>query len=239
MTFIPVSAYSGANLKDPVSKAQCDWFDGVPLLTFLDNLDLGDRKIGAPLKMPVSEKYGDMGTVVVGKLESGKILKGESLLLMPNRTSVEAVALYNETDDEIPAAISGDNVRIKLKGAELEEVQPGFVLSDPRDPVHVVTKFEAQLAILEHRNIMCAGYSAVMHAHTMREEVSLQELLHYYDKKTGKKSRRGPQFAKKGMKIIALVEAASPICIERFKDYPHLGRFTLRDEGKTIAVRTH
>lgn len=234
--FIPVSAYSGANLKEVVKKEECDWYDGVPLLTYLDNLDLGDRKISSPLKMPVSEKYSDMGTFVVGKLESGKILKGESLLLMPNRSQVEVVTILNETDDEVPAAVSGDNVRVKLKGVEPEDVHPGYVLSDPKDPVHVVTKFEAQLAILEHRNIMCAGYSAVMHAHTMREEVSLQELLHYYDKKTGRKSRRGPQFAKKGMKIIALIEAASPICIERFKDYPHLGRFTLRDEGKTIAI---
>ena len=118
----------------------------------------------------------------------------------------------------------------------MEEVQSGFVLTDPREPVNVVTRFEAQLAILEHRNIICAGYSAVMHVHTLSEEVTLQALLHYYDKKTGKKSRKGPQFAKKGMKVIALIQTTAPICLERFKDYPQLGRFTLRDEGKTIAI---
>ncbi len=88
--------------------------------------------------------------------------------------------------------------------------------------MHVATHFEAQLAILEHRNIICAGYSAVVHCHTVSQEANLAALLHYYDKKTGKKSRRGPQFAKKGMKIIALVELAGPICVERFKDYPQL-----------------
>mgnify|MGYP002715202778 CR=1 FL=1 len=61
-------------------------------------------------------------------------------------------------------------------------------------------------------------------------------LLHYYDKKTGRKSRRGPQFAKKGMKIIALIETTAPVCLERFRDYAQLGRFTLRDEGKTVAI---
>lgn len=236
VTYIPVSAFAGQNLKERVPKSVCDWYDGPALLEYLDNLELGDRKISAPLKMPISEKYNDMGTVVVGKLEAGKIKKGDTLLLMPNKVSVEAVAIFNEQEEEVSAAISGDNVRIKLKGVDHEEVSVGHVLSDPNNPVHVATYFEAQLAILEHRNIICAGYSAVVHCHTVSQEANLAALLHYYDKKTGKKSRRGPQFAKKGMKIIALVELAGPICVERFKDYPQLGRFTLRDEGRTVAI---
>ncbi|EST08201.1 Translation elongation factor EFTu/EF1A, C-terminal [Kalmanozyma brasiliensis GHG001] len=236
LTYIPVSAYAGQNLKERVPKSVCDWYDGPALLEYLDNLELGDRKISAPLKMPISEKYNDMGTVVVGKLEAGKIKKGDSLLLMPNKVTVEAVAIFNEQEEEVPAAISGDNVRVKLKGVDHEEVTVGHVLTDPTNPVHVATHFEAQLAILEHRNIICAGYSAVVHCHTVSQEANLAALLHYYDKKTGKKSRRGPQFAKKGMKIIALVELAGPICVERFKDYPQLGRFTLRDEGRTVAI---
>ncbi|SNX86816.1 probable SUP35 - eukaryotic peptide chain release factor GTP-binding subunit [Melanopsichium pennsylvanicum] len=236
ITYIPVSAYAGHNLKEKVSKDVCDWYNGPSLLEYLDNLELGDRKISAPLKMPISEKYNDMGTVVVGKLEAGKIKKGDTLLLMPNKVSVEAVSIFNEQEEEVPAAISGDNVRVKLKGVDHEEVTVGHVLTDPANPVHVATHFEAQLAILEHRNIICAGYSAVVHCHTVSQEANLAALLHYYDKKTGKKSRRGPQFAKKGMKIIALVELAGPICVERFKDYPQLGRFTLRDEGRTVAI---
>lgn len=236
ITYIPVSAYGGQNLKERVPKSICDWYNGPSLLEFLDNLELGDRKISAPLKMPISEKYNDMGTVVVGKLEAGKIKKGDTLLLMPNKVSVEASAIFNEQEEEVPAAISGDNVRVKLKGIDHEDVTVGHVLTDPVNPVHVATHFEAQLAILEHRNIICAGYSAVVHCHTVSQEANLAALLHYYDKKTGKKSRRGPQFAKKGMKIIALVELAGPICVERFKDYPQLGRFTLRDEGRTVAI---
>ena len=186
--------------------------------------------------MPISEKYTDMGTVVVGKLEAGKVKKGDSLLLMPNRTSVEVAAIFNEQEEEVPAAISGDNVRIKIKGVDSEDVNAGFVLTDPREPVHVVQQFEAQLAILEHRNIIAPGYSAVMHVHTLSEEITIPALLHYYDKKTGKKSRKPPQFARKGMKIVALIETAQPICLEKFSDYPQLGRFTVRDEGRTIGI---
>lgn len=236
IAFLPVSAYSGQNLKEPVGKDVCPWYSGLPLLTYLDDLNLGDRKISEPLKMPISEKYSDMGTIVVGKLEAGKVKKGDNLLLMPNRSSVEVTAIFNETEDEVPAAVSGDNVRIKIKGVDHEDVSVGYVLTDPRKPVNVVRRFEAQVAILESRNIICAGYSAVMHVHTASEEIVLQALLHYYDKKSGKKSKKPPQFAKKGMKVVALIETAEPICVERFADYPQLGRFTVRDEGRTIGI---
>jgi peptide chain release factor subunit 3 len=87
--------------------------------------------------------------------------------------SVEVAAIYNETEDEIDRAYCGDNVRIRVRGVDDDDVATGFVITDPRKPVHTVTQFEAQLVILDHRNIICAGYSAVMHVHTLAEEVSL------------------------------------------------------------------
>ncbi len=132
-----------------------------------------DRKMNGPLMMPVSEKYKDMGTIVVGKIESGRIQKNDTLLMMPNQTEVEVSAIYNEMEDEVPAGICGDNVRIRLKGVDDEDITTGFVLTSPSNPVHAVRRFEAQLAILDSKNIICAGYSAVMHVHTLSEEVVL------------------------------------------------------------------
>jgi len=195
-----------------------------------------DRKVNAPLMMPVSEKYKDMGTIAVGKIESGRLHKGDALLLMPNHAQVEVSAIYNEMEDELQAAQCGDNVRIRLRGVEDEDISPGFVLTSVDKPVRAVRQFEAQLAILDHKNIICAGYGAVMHIHTLAEEVTLAALISYFDKKTGRRSKKPPQFAKRGQKVVALVEATAPVCVERFSDYPQLGRFTLRDEGKTIAI---
>ncbi|RPD67335.1 eukaryotic polypeptide chain release factor 3 [Lentinus tigrinus ALCF2SS1-7] len=236
VTFIPVSAYTGANLKDRISKSVAPWWDGPSLLEHLDKMPMVDRKINAPLMMPVSEKYKDMGTIVVGKVESGLLRKGDTLLLMPNKNLVEVSAIYNEMEDEVTSALCGDNVRIRLRGVDDEDISPGFVLTSPSNPIHAVRQFEAQLAILDHKNIICAGYSAVMHCHTLSEEVTLAALLHYFDKATGRKSRKPPQFAKRGQKIVALIETSEPVCVERFSDYPQLGRFTLRDEGKTVAI---
>ncbi len=132
-----------------------------------------DRNINAPLMMPVSEKYKELGTVVVGKVESGCIRKGDTLTLMPNRDTVDVSAIYNEMEDEVNSAFCGDNVRIRLRGVDDEDISPGFVLTSPQKPIHAVRQFEAQLAILEHKSIICAGYSAVMHIHTLSEEVVL------------------------------------------------------------------
>ncbi|GAA5900127.1 translation termination factor GTPase eRF3 [Sporobolomyces salmoneus] len=236
VAFIPISGFTGANLKVDVDRSVAPWVEGESLLNYLDHLPLIDRKNNAPLMMPISEKYADMGCVVVGKVESGHVKKGQNLLLMPNKTPVSVTAVLNEVEEEIPVALCGDNVRLRLRGVEDTDINVGFVLTSPKAPVHTITQFEAQLVILDHKNIITAGYGAVMHVHTAAEEVSLSALLHYFDKKTGKKSRRPPQFAKKGQKIIALIEAAGPLCVEKFADHPQLGRFTLRDEGKTVAI---
>ncbi|KAF7355294.1 Eukaryotic polypeptide chain release factor 3 [Mycena sanguinolenta] len=236
VTFIPVSAYTGVNLKDRVSKTIAPWWTGTSFLEHVDHMPMVDRKVNAPLMMPIAEKYKDMGTIVVGKLESGHIRKGDELILMPNKTAVEVAAIYNEMEEEVNSALCGDNVRIRLRGVDDEDISPGFMLTSPDKPIHAVRQFQAELAILEHKSIICAGYSAVMHIHTLSEEVTLPALLHYFDKATGRKSRKPPQFAKRGQKIVALIETAEPVCVERFADYPQLGRFTLRDEGRTIAI---
>ncbi len=148
-------------------------FSGPSLLEHLDKMPMVDRKRNGPLMMPISEKYKDMGTVVVGKVESGHLRKGDTLLLMPNKNLVEVTAIHNEMDDEVTSALCGDNVRIRLRGVDDEDISPGFVLTSPSHPIHAVRQFEAQLAILDSKNIICAGYSAVMHCHTLSEEVTL------------------------------------------------------------------
>lgn len=86
-------------------------------------------------------------------------------------------AVYSEMEEEVPIALCGDNVRVRLQGIEDSKISVGYVLTSPHSPVHSVTQFEAQLVILDHKNIICAGYSAVMHVHTVAEEVTLSVSL--------------------------------------------------------------
>lgn len=140
--------------------------------------------------MPIMDKYKDMGTVVLGKVESGVLKKGATLLMMPNRRSVEVLQLWSD-EDEVNQITSGENVKIKLKGVEEEDVTPGFVLCDPIEPCSVSRVFDAQVAILEHKSIICNGYSAVLHLHTCVEEITVKAIICLIDKKSGEKSKVG------------------------------------------------
>ncbi|GMM31863.1 ribosome dissociation factor GTPase [Martiniozyma asiatica (nom. inval.)] len=236
VVYMPVSGFTGAGLKERIPSDQCPWYKGPALLEYLDNLPLEQRKINDPFMLPVSGKMKDLGTVVEGKIESGHIKKNQNLILMPNKVNVEILTIYNETEAEADSAFCGEQVRLRLKNIEEEDVMPGYVLTSPRNPVHTVTRFEAQVAIVELKSILSSGFSCVMHVHTAIEEITFVQLLHKLEKGTNRKSKKPPAFAKQGMKIIAILEVPEPVCLETYEDYPQLGRFTLRDQGQTIAI---
>ncbi|XP_019613646.1 PREDICTED: LOW QUALITY PROTEIN: eukaryotic peptide chain release factor GTP-binding subunit ERF3A-like [Branchiostoma belcheri] len=234
--FIPVSGYTGANLKIP-DREICPWYSGPPLIQYLDELQSIDRRVDGPIRVPITDRYKDMGTVALGKLESGTLARGMQLVLMPNKTSVEILALQSD-ENEVESAIPGENLKLRLKGIEEEDIIPGFVLCSPENVCNTGRIFDAQVVILEHKSIICAGYSCVMHCHACVEEVQFKLLLALVDRKTGKvdKTKPRPRFIKQDNIVIARLETTGVICIETFKDFPQMGRFTLRDEGKTIAV---
>ncbi|KAF3316731.1 translation termination factor GTPase eRF3 [Orbilia oligospora] len=238
VTCMPVSALTGQGLKNRIDPKLCSWYNGPSLLEFLDNMQGLERKVKAPFMMPVNGKYKDMGTMAEGKIESGVIQKGQTILMMPGKVQTEITAIYSESDEELPHAMCGDQVRLRLRGVEEEDILPGYVLSSVRSPVNCVSAFEAQIHIIDLKSILTAGFSCVMHVHAAIEEVKFEALLHALEKGTGRKSRKPPNFAKKGQGIIARLEtvSGSPFCIERFEDYAQMGRFTLRDQGQTIAI---
>ncbi|KAI2610556.1 hypothetical protein GGR54DRAFT_617444 [Hypoxylon sp. NC1633] len=237
--FMPIAAQQTMGIKDRIPKGVAPWYDGPSLLEYLDNMQALERKTNAPFMMAISGKYKDMGTMVEGKIESGVCKKGMSLIMMPNREKIEIAAIYGESEDEIQIAQCGDQVRLRLRGIEEDDISAGFVLCSPKRLVHNVSAFEAQIRILELKSILSAGFNCVIHVHSAVEEVTFAALLHKLQKGTGRKSKMPPTHAKKGDSIIARMEViggAGSVCIERFEDYPQMGRFTLRDQGQTIAI---
>ncbi|GLB02517.1 translation termination factor GTPase eRF3 [Aspergillus tubingensis] len=237
--FMPISAQRTTGIKDRVPTDLAPWYGGPSLLEFLSDMKVPERKINAPFMMPISAKYRDMGTMVEGRIESGVLKKNGSCIMMPNRTKVEIAALYGETEDEIPTGTCGDQVRLRLRGVEEEDILPGFVLCSPKRLVNCVKTFEAKIRILDLKSILTAGYNCVMHVHSAVEEVTVAALLHKCEPGTGRRSKRPPPFAAKGQTIIARIEVTSTagaVCVERFEDYNQMGRFTLRDQGQTVAI---
>ncbi|OBS68889.1 hypothetical protein A6R68_02557 [Neotoma lepida] len=201
--FMPCSGLTGANLKE--QSDFCPWYIGLPFIPYLDNLPNFNRSVDGPIRLPIVDKYKDMGTVVLGKLESGSICKGQQLVMMPNKHNVEVLGILSD-DVETDSVAPGENLKIRLKGIEEEEILPGFILCDLNNLCHSGRTFDAQA------------------------------LICLVDKKSGEKSKTRPRFVKQDQVCIARLRTAGTICLETFKDFPQMGRFTLRDEGKTIAI---
>jgi len=215
------------------------WYTGPTFIDALDTLPPLERNKESALRLPVLSKYKDMGTVIEGKVEQGMIKPGDKLFVMPNRVPVEVLQVWLD-QDEVSYLIGGENARVKLKDISDEDIQPGYVLS-PRGAAAcpTVRRFEVQLAIvelLEHKSIFSAGYTAILHVHAIAEECSIIALTSQVDKKSGKRSKKPPMFVKSGAVVTCIIETEQVVCIEPFEVCPQLGRFTLRDEGKTIGI---
>lgn len=189
LAFMPISAQTTVGIKNRVPKDLAPWYDGPSLLEYLDSelyyptsslysahaladMKTLERKVNAPFMMPIAAKYRDLGTMVEGKIESGILKKENKYLMMPNRETISISALYGEQEDEIQQAMCGDQVRIRLRGVEEEDILPGFVLCSPKRPVHCVSAFEAQIVLLELKSILSAGFNCVLHVHAAQEEVT-------------------------------------------------------------------
>jgi peptide chain release factor subunit 3 len=237
--FIPISGLSGANVKDRAPPDVCPWYSGPSLLECLDGLSVGGRDADGPLRIPVLDKYADRGLVVMGKVESGTVREGSKVLIMPQRVEATVDTLYIN-DAEVRSAKPGENVKLKLKGCRDEDVLRGFVLCDTERALVPIKQFEAQVMLLEleAHSLFTAGYNAVLHVHTAQEEVIVKRLVAEVDKKTGEAKEGGPppRFFKSGGLCVAVLETAQNICVEKFDHMQQLGRFTLRDGSRTIAI---
>lgn len=234
VNFMPVSGLTGSGLLHPVGEV-APWFTGLSFIRFLDDMVSFTRNVDGPFMMPICEKYSDMGAVVMGKVESGQCLKGQTLAIYPNRSDVKVDNLWSD-DIEVTKVVCGENVKVKLKGVDEADISVGFVLCDPNNPIKSTKKFDAQIVVLDYPSIICSGKTFVLHLQAIIEEVTLKALICLVDKKTGEKSKTRPRFIKQDQIAIVRFVTEDVICMETFKDYPQLGRFTLRDEGKTVAI---
>jgi len=191
--FMPCSGMTGAFLKDPAPQNICPWYREPCFIDYLDSLPSISRAREGPIRMIISDRYNDMGTVVMGKVESGAITKGQTLMLMPNRTSVQVLQIWSD-DEETEEVVPGENVKLKLKGIEEDAVMSGFVLCSPDSPCKFGKVFDAQVRILEHKSIVCPGYSPVLHIHEAVEEVTVKALICLVDMKTGEKIKDEASF---------------------------------------------
>jgi len=236
INFVPISGWVGDNMVDRSDKMK--WYKGPTLLEALDAIVPPKRPLEKPLRLPLQDVYkiGGIGTVPVGRVETGILKPGMTVVFSPAQlsTEVKSVEMHHESLDQ---ATPGDNVGFNVKGLAIKDIKRGMVCGDTKnDPPMPTASFNAQVIVLDHPNKIMAGYTPVLDCHTSHIACKFNKLLQSIDKRTGKKKEDDPKSIKTGDAAMVEMVPSKPMCVEAFSEYPPLGRFAVRDMRKTVAV---
>ncbi len=235
VNFIPVSAWKGDNL---VKKSEnMSWYKGLTLSEALDTFTPPEKPINKPLRIPIQDVYSitGVGTVPVGRVETGTIKANQKVIVMPASVSGEVKSIETH-HTQMDSAEAGDNIGFNLRGVDKKLIHRGDIIGNIESPPTVAREFEAQIIVIHHPTAMAPGYTPVLHAHTAQVAATLSEFVAKIDPKTGGITEEKPKFLKTGDAAIVKIKPVRPLAIETFKEFPEIGRFALRDMGTTIAA---
>merc|ERR1711939_347829 len=248
VAFVPISGFNGDNMID--NSSNCPWYkgweketkagksSGKTLLEAIDAVTPPQRPTGKPLRLPLQDVYkiGGIGTVPVGRVETGVIKPGMVVTFGPVglTTEVKSVEMHHEALTE---ALPGDNVGFNIKNVSVKEIKRGFVASDSKsDPCREAVNFEAQVIIMNHPGTIQNGYTPVLDCHTAHIACKFTEIVSKMDKRSGKVLEEFPKSIKTGDASMCMLKPTKPMVVETFKEYAPLGRFAVRDMKQTVAV---
>lgn len=233
--FVPTSGWTGDNLVKPSEKMP--WYKGPTLFQALDNFELPPKPIGKPLRLPIQDVYTitGVGTVPVGRVETGVLKEGDILVFMPSNVQGEVKTI--ETHHvRVPRAEPGDNIGFNIRGISKNDIRRGDVGGLPSNPPTVAKEFIGRIIVILHPTAIASGYTPVLHYHTGQIAVRFVELIRKLDPRTGQTVEEKPAFLKTGDGAVVRFEPLHPISVEAYSDFPELGRFAIRDMGTTIAA---
>jgi len=240
---LPLSGQMKTNIskETAVTKEVCPWYFGKPtLLETLDGLKKVKRSTSEPLRVPVLDRYkGDRGLQAIGKVEAGVIRTGDEVKIIPTEATAKIMSLSVD-DCVVEAAGAGENVLITFdsRALSMDAIYSGCAICSVAEPAKICEKFTAEIYIheLPGAGIMTRGYQSMFHCHNVSMLCEVETLLHKLHRKTRKRSKVAPSFLRAKDNAIAVITLPQRVALEKFEECAAFGRFTLRDQGKTVVI---
>jgi elongation factor 1-alpha len=233
--FVPCSGWTGDNLVKKSDKMP--WYTGPTLIEALDTFEVPAKPTNKPLRVPIQDVYSitGVGTVPVGRVETGVIKENDVVIFMPanKQGEVKSLEMHHE---RIPKAEPGDNIGFNIRGVAKTDIKRGDVCGHTTNPPTVAKEFIGQIIVIYHPTAVAAGYTPVLHYHTGQIACRFTELIRKLDPRTGQVVEEKPTFLKTGDAAIVRMEPLHPIAVEAFSEFEELGRFAVRDMGTTVAA---
>jgi elongation factor 1-alpha len=233
--FVPTSGWTGDNLAE--KSKNMPWYTGPTLVEALDAFEVPAKPVDKPLRIPIQDVYSitGVGTVPVGRVETGVMKTGDQVIIMPTGVTGE-VRTIETHHVVIPQANPGDNIGFNVKGVARNDIHRGDVLGPVSNPPTVVREFIGQIIVIHHPTAIAAGYTPVLHSHTVTMATTFTELIQKIDPRTGQVVEEKPAFLKTGDSALVRFRPLRPIVLEPYSSIPQLGRFAVRDMGTTVAA---
>jgi len=238
-SFIACSGLMGDNIVKKTDKMP--WYKGPTIVEQFDQFPAPEPPTNLSMRMPVQDVYEitGIGTVPVGKIETGVMKVGMKVKVLPGRTGVgvegelKTIEAHHET---MPTADAGENVGINIRGVGKKDLARGDVVCDATKPIPVVEEFIATITVINHPTVLAKGYTPVFHIHTAQVPCQFTELISQINPATGEVIKESPDFLKNGDSAKVRIKPAGNLCLETQSENPFMSRFAVRDAGVTVAA---
>lgn len=233
MPMTPVSAMEGDNVYKKSEKMK--WFKGPALIQTLDETI---SPIGLPLNKPLRGvvqdvySYENNQRIIACKIETGTIKLGEKIVFNPSgeKGSLKRILAFGKA---IEKAEPGDSIGLIVDG--IDSVSRGEVLSYPENQPEDVESFTAEIILLSDIQIKNDSEVTIRYG-TAKKKCKIQRILSEIDPVNLTINSKYPEVLTN--ESVGEVEfmALDPLCVEKYSDFPELGRFVIEGKKGTAAA---
>ena len=224
---IPISARVG----DFVAKRSDNmtWYDGPTVLESLDTFKIKEGAINGPLRFVVQDVYNFDKRIVVGRVESGILRRGEKIKVLPSgeETSVKSIEEYRKKNVKEAEAKKSTGITTKDK---LFIDRGDVVVGDGNDNMPVITDVVRANIFWMDRTPIKKGESIQFRCATQEVLCEIERINKTINSSTLELIREDADEIRNREVADVTLKTSKPVVVENFNEIQELGRFVLGRE---------